>query len=343
MLKNNNYLDLAGRVLGVMQGGEGQARFTMDEWEWPTGVALYGVWKVYKKTGDGKYLDFLRQWYDGQLEKPKPHRDVNTVAPALALACLYEETKNPRYFEAILDWSGWVMNSMERTEYGGLQHMTAWNKHWQQLWDDTLFMAVLPLLKAGLLLGKPEWVEEAKYQFLFHIKYLQDRRTGLWRHGWTFDCRHNFAGAFWARGNSWFSIAAVEFLEMLGGEGGAAARFVLACLQDQMRALKKYQGECGLYNTLVDTEECYYETSASAGFAYGMLKGARLGYLPEEFRDIGMKTAEAVIGKIDADGAVQGVSCGTGMGKTLQHYKDIPVAPTAFGQGMAFLMLTELI
>jgi unsaturated rhamnogalacturonyl hydrolase len=334
-------LELAGRVLGVLEGRGGEARFTMDEWEWPTGVALYGIWKVYKKTGDRKYLDFLTQWYDRQLGKAAPHRDVNTVAPALALACLYEETREPRYLEAVLDWGGWVMGSMERTEYGGLQHMTAWNKHYQQLWDDTLFMAVLFLLKAGLLLGKPDWAEEAKYQFLIHIKYLQDKRTGLWRHGWTFDCRHNFAGAFWARGNSWFSISAVEFLEMLGD--GAAARFVLGSFQDQMKELRKYQGECGLFNTLVDTEECYYETSASAGFAYGMLKGARLGYLPEEYRDTGMKSAEAVMGQIDADGAVQGVSGGTGMGRTLQHYKDIPVRPTAYGQGLAFLMLTELI
>jgi len=37
-----------------------------------------------------------------------------------------------------------------------------------------------------------------------------------------------------------------------------------------------------------------------------------------------------------------GVSGGTGMGKNLQHYKDIIVTPTAYGQGLTFLMLTEL-
>ena len=41
-------------------------------------------------------------------------------------------------------------------------------------------------------------------------------------------------------------------------------------------------------------------------------------------------------------GAVQGVSGGTGMGHNLQHYKDIIVTPTAYGQGLTFLMLTEL-
>ena len=36
-------------------------------------------------------------------------------------------------------------------------------------------MTVLFLLKAGKVFGKEEYVDEAKYQFLFHIKYLQDK------------------------------------------------------------------------------------------------------------------------------------------------------------------------
>jgi unsaturated rhamnogalacturonyl hydrolase len=40
---------------------------------------------------------------------------------------------------------------------------------------------------------------------------------------------------------------------------------------------------------------------------------------------------------------VQGVSYGTCMGKDLEFYKKIPIAPTAYGQGLTFLMLTELI
>lgn len=49
-----------------------------------------------------------------------------------------------------------------------------------------------------------------------------------------------------------------------------------------------------------------------------------------------------MLDKIDETGAVQGVSGGTGMGCNLQHYKDIIVTPTAYGQSLTFLMLTEL-
>lgn len=63
-------------------------------------------------------------------------------------------------------------------------------------------MTVLPLAKIGKVLNRPHYIEEAKRQFLIHIKYLFDTKTGLFFHGWTFeDGGHNFAKALWGRGN----------------------------------------------------------------------------------------------------------------------------------------------
>lgn len=100
----------------------------------------------------------------------------------------------------------------------------------------------------------------------------------------------------------------------------------------------------GLFTTLIDVEETYCETSATAGIAYGVSKALRLGWLSgERYAEMGRLAAQAVIAQIDEEGAVQGVSGGTGMGHDLEHYKKIIVTPTAYGQGLAFLMLTELI
>jgi len=63
-------------------------------------------------------------------------------------------------------------------------------------------MTVLPLAKIGKVLDRPHYVEEAKRQFLLHIQYLFDAKTGLFHHGWTFEeGGHNFANAAWGRGN----------------------------------------------------------------------------------------------------------------------------------------------
>ena len=173
-----------------------------------------------------------------------------------------------------------------------------------------------------------------------HIRYLQNKVNGLFYHGWSFDRRHNFANAFWARGNAWFTAAAVELYDITKRED-AAMRMIRSAWLDQVLALWKYQRVNGLYTTLIDVEESYCETSATA---YGVLKGLRLGWLPQEpYQAMAMLSANAVLDQIDATGAVQGVSGGTGMGHDLQHYKDIIVTPTAYGQGLTFLMLTEVL
>ena len=336
------YHEMAAKVLAVLKRAEGDS-FTMDNWEWPTGVALYGIYKTYRQSGDRAVLDYLIHWYDDMLSREQqPHRNVNTVAPALTLTCLYQETGNPAYLPVIKSWVDWVMGEMPRTEFGGLQHCTVWNKHYQQLWCDTLFMVCLFLAKAGVVLERPELIDEAEYQFLIHIRYLQDKVHGLFYHGWSFDRRHNFADAFWARGNAWFTASAIELYDITG-RGNAAMRMIRAAWLDQAEALWKHQRVSGLYTTLIDVEETYCETSATAAIAYGILKGVRLGWLPaEKYEETGMLSARAVLEQIDESGVVQGVSGGTGMGHTLQHYKGIPVLPTAYGQGLTFLMLTEL-
>ena len=348
-MDKKEYQVLADKVIGMLMNNGADMKsnnhLAMDNWEWPTGVALYSLYKVYEKSGDESYLKMLEDWYAKQLAKEKaPHRNVNTVAPMLGMVCVYSVTKNEEYLPHIYSWADWVMNEMPRTQYDGLQHMTILNHHHEQLWDDTLFMAVLFLVKAGKLLGRRDWVEEAKYQFLIHIKYLQDKITGLFYHGWTFDRRHNFAEAFWARGNSWFTAGAVEFIEILDDRDDATSKYVHAAWLDQVKELQKYQGIRGFFNTLLDDESAYYETSATAAIAYGVHKGLRIGLLEGEiYEKMSENAINAVVNKIAEDGTVEGVSFGTGMGHNLQFYKDIAVRPTAYGQGLTFLMLTELI
>jgi len=340
-LKSTADLVLKRIQYDTLESGTEPKRRMMDKWEWPTGVALFGIWKTYEQSDDESIFDFLTAWYENMLAKPVPHRNVNTVAPMLALTCMYAHKHKPEWLTHIESWANWAHNEMPRTEFGGLQHITIYNKHYQQLWADTLFMTALFLLKAGLTLDRREWVEDAKYQFLIHIKYLQDRRTGLWTHGWTFDMRHSFASAFWARGNSWFTAASVELLSALP-EDDAAWRFIAEALRDQVIGLWKMQRESGLFTTLLDIENSYEETSATAGIAYGLLKGIRMKVLSETYIPMGRLAADAVLGKIAHDGTVTGVSGGTGMGFDLDHYKNIKIMPTEYGQGLTFLMLTEM-
>ncbi len=139
------------------------------------------------------------------------------------------------------------------------------------MWDDTLMMTVLPLAKIGKLLNRPQYVEEATYQFLLHVQNLMDRETGLWFHGWSYEGRHNFARARWARGNSWLTMVIPDFLELVDlPEGNAVRRYLMTVLDAQIAALAKCQDDSGLWHTLLDDPHSYPEASATAGFAYGI-------------------------------------------------------------------------
>lgn len=146
-------------------------------------------------------------------------------------------------------------------------------------------MSVLPLAQIGILLDRPQYIEEAKYQFLLHINYLMDAPSGLWFHGWEFTPNkpgvngHNFAKALWARGNCWITVAIPLFIEFMGDrlpENDPIRRQLVSAFKKQVEALVECQDESGLWHTLLVDPSSYLETSATAGFAAGMLAGIRL-------------------------------------------------------------------
>jgi unsaturated rhamnogalacturonyl hydrolase len=197
-----------------------------------------------------------------------------------------------------------------------MQHITYLEENHNQLWDDTPMMTVLPLAKIGTLLHRPHYVDEAKRQFLLHIQYLYDAPTGLFFHGWQFDDEnkdarsggslgHHFARARWARGNSWLTIAIPDFLELLdntsgGGPDDGFKVYLVNVLEAQCRALRRLQTSAGTSRTLLDMSEeegSYQEASATAGFAYGLLKSIRKRYISKkEYLDIATKAGKLFFG-----------------------------------------------
>ena len=339
-----DYRQLASLVLNRLKESKGDGRWddhlSLATWEWPQGVAMYAMFKVYLKEKDSALLDEIRAWYISHLERGLPGRNINTTAPMLGMTMLYEETGEERFREPIRAWAEWVMNSLPRTQEGGFQHITSDCINEEQLWDDTLFMTCLFLYRAGCALDREDWRNEAKYQFLLHIKYLHCDKTDLWYHGWCFSGRHHFGEAFWARGNSWITASAIDFAEWLD-EDDPVRRIVLSTWTGQCMALLRAQdASTGLWHTLLDQEDSYLETSASAAIAYGLLKGCRLGLL--SCRDEALAAVRGVISQIAPDGLVGQVSYGTPMGNDLDFYRRIPIRATAYGQGLVFLMLTEL-
>jgi unsaturated rhamnogalacturonyl hydrolase len=335
--------DVSGEFLLRLDDGRVIDTKGWNDWEWTHGIGLYGIYRYYEQSRDARSRQIIEDWFRDRFRAGPPTKNVNTMAALLTLACLYEESGNKTYLPYLEEWAEWVMHDMPRTEEGGLQHIVFNSENPQQLWDDTLMMSVLPLAKIGLVLNRPHYVGEAQRQFLVHTKYLCDRKSGLWFHGWTFAGRHNFAEALWARGNCWVTIAIPEFIELLDLPPLDPLRqFLLATLEAQAQTLAKFQDNGGLWHTLIPDAGSYLEASATAGFAYGILKSVRKGYLPERYRAVGLKAAQGVLANISADGELQNVSFGTAMGSDLDFYRKIPLTSMPYGQALAILCLGEL-
>ncbi len=342
-------LGLQKRVIDLLIGGGAKtpaalagAR-TMENWDWFQGVALFGLYQYQKTTGDAAVRGYLLSWFDGWLQKGLPEKNVNSLCPLLTLSYLYEETRNPAYKPCLDEWLEYAMRGLPRTVEGGFQHKTIDSDNDMQLWDDTLYMAVLFVAKQGVLRGDDALVQESIRQFLVHLKYLTDPVTGLFFHGWTFREKHHFAGALWGRGNAWYTAGLVDYLDIAPLPGGVKMALISA-LERQAEALLAYQDADGMWHTLLDhPESSYAEASATAGIAYGLLKSVRLGYLPrDKYHAAAMRAAEAIMGLIDADGVLQMTSGGTCVGDTLDDYRGIPLGVQPYGQSMALLMLVEL-
>lgn len=313
---------------------------SFQSWEWPQGVGLYGLARLWLHGGDPTVRVLLENWYTARIAEGLPPLNVNTTTPMLALSLLWRETRDARWKPVLDAWADRVINELPRTKEGAFEHNVSDKVNASELWDDTIFMVNLFLASFGAASGREELVQEAVRQFLVHSRYLSDPQTGLWFHGWTFDGRHNFARARWARGNAWIAAAILDLVEFAPFSSGVEA-FLVSVLESQVEALLPLQTKSGAWRTLLDDPSSYEEISATAGFGYALLKASRQGIGTPEWKQAGLKALSAVLANTGADGAVHNVSYGTRMGHDLQFYRDIPIQPTGYGQAMAILCLVE--
>ncbi|MGN0252359.1 MAG: glycoside hydrolase family 105 protein [Oliverpabstia sp.] len=335
-------------------GGEKIGFFKRDfgirEWDWPQGVGLYGLLKIMKLKNREDYRDFLYSWFKDNISAGLPSKNINTTTPLLTLVELNEIYQDKEFENLCLKWADWLMCCLPRTKEGGFQHVTSANGdrlgvrlNENEMWIDTLFMTVLFLNRMGQKYQRQDWIDESIHQVLMHIKYLCDKQTGLFYHGWTFNERNNFGGIFWCRGNSWFTLGILDYIDMFEGTMNAGLKtFIVDTYKAQVSKLKELQDpKSGMWHTVLTDNTSYLETSGSAAIAAGIMKGIRYGFLDDSYLPCVTKAVQGILNNIDEDGTVLNVSGGTGMGYNAEHYKNILIAPMAYGQSLTILALAE--
>ena len=109
----------------------------------------------------------------------------------------------------------------------------------------------------------------------------------------------------------------------------------------QLAAFEKYQDASGFWHTVIDHPETYLETSVTAGVAYGVLKGVRLGMVDRRYLPMAQRAMQAFMTNIDAQGTVLKGSGGTGVKPSPVEYNEVPYVVTPFTQGLGLMALSE--
>ena len=323
--------------------------FGIEEWDWPQGVGLYGLSMLQAYHKDKRFMDFFINWFEANIAKGLPSRNINTTAPYLTLLQILDDMPEKEKYEIMcIEQADWLIHELPKTEDGGFQHVTsgigdrnAVILNEQQLWLDTLFMAVLFLQQMGNRYNNKAWKSEAVHQVLVHIKYLYCKNNGLFYHGFSFIRNDNFGGIFWNRGNSWFTLGITIFLENADDLEPGTRQYFADTFCRHAQALRALQSPSGLFHTILDDASSYEETSGSAAIAAGLLRGIRLGFLSQDYMECAQKAICEICRQVDSDGTVLNVSAGTAMGMNPEHYKGIGIRPMAYGQALTLIALCE--
>ncbi len=311
-------------------------------WDWPCGVAYYGISQAYEKTGKEEYLTLLKDRVDELIELGLPKVwTVNACAMGHCLVSLYQATGEQKYYDILMTKVKYIREEALRFGDNVLQHTVSANNDFpEQAWADTLFMAALLMLRVGVMNKDEDMINDALNQWYWHIKFLQDSSSGFYYHGWDNIAGNHMSGIYWGRANAW----AAYTMSQVGGllpECYLYPKYmdVAGSLNEQLAALKTVQTENGLWRTVLNDESSYEEISASAGIAAAMLE--RGNVLHTKYIN---KSIKGLLDNVSVDGKVMNVSAGTAVMRDVEGYCGISRDwIQGWGQGLALAFFSTLL
>ncbi|THF74150.1 glycoside hydrolase family 88 protein [Cohnella fermenti] len=344
MNEREQWAEAAERIRAQMTANHaGNWGMDLNQWDWVPGVGLIALLEYGLEARHTDTLEQLKRWMERNWAKSAEAAVINAVAPCAIFPELYRQTGDERYRAETERMAAWLVGTAPRTREDAFEHTVTENVAFaEQVWADTVFMAVLFLARAAALLGRTDYAAEAQRQTLLHLRLLADEENGVLYHGWNCVAGNHMSAVRWARANAWIAVA----VPMIVQETQALVPVPQELKERYIRlmdGLLCYQQEDGLWSTVLDRPDFYRETSGSAGIGCGLLKALEADLLPDEARCrlAAERALAAVLAQVGPDGSVGGVSGGTPVMEDEEAYGRIPVYPTLYGQGLALMLLAQ--
>ena len=336
-----------------------QGDFRLTSYEW--GVTYSALLLAAETTGDSKYKDYVKtrlsfvaDWIPAikklkeagiyknnfpfhQQVEPKALDDGGAICAAMIRATRAGVNNDLR--PVVNHLIGYVANKEYRLQDGTL----ARNRPQKNtLWLDDLYMGVPALAEMGKLTGNNKYFDDAVKQVRHFSQRMFNKEKGVYMHGWvqTMETHPEFR---WARANGWALLTKSDLLDVLPLNHPGRA-FVLQQFKAHVKGLAAYQASNGFWHQLLDRNDSYLETSATAIYAYCIAHACNKGWIdPVAYGPMAMLAWNAVATKVNGKGQVEGTCVGTGMAFDPAFYYHRPInAFAAHGYGPVILAAAEM-
>ncbi len=272
------------------------------------------------------------------VSNPASLDDAGTMAAALIRANKVQ--KNDAYLSIIENYVDYVCNKQFRFSDGTF----ARNRPYKEtLWIDDVFMSVSLLSQLGLVTGETKYFDDAAKQIIQFADRMFNSELGLFAHGWGKNAplRPKF---HWGRANGWAFMAMVELLDVMP-ESHKDREAILSLFHRHLKGIAALQSQSGLWRQLLDKNDSYLESSASAIFIYCIAKAINSGLISAvDYGPMVVLAWNALSKKINDKGHIEGICVGTGMGFEPMFYYNRPVnIYAAHGYGPTILAGLEII
>ncbi len=337
-----------------------QGDFRLTSYEW--GVTYAGMLQAGEATGDARFTNYtakrlsfladLAPYYRAEMKKnPKIETPLRQVLAPHALddagamcAAMIKASRNgvvKSDLRPLIDnYIDYISNKEFRLADGTL----ARNRPLPNtIWLDDLFMSVPALAQMGKLTGERRYYDDAVKQVVLFSERMFNKEKGLYMHGWVQGMEPH-PQFHWARANGWAVMTMVELLDVLPQEHPGYAQ-VLGQLQAHIKGLAAYQAGEGFWHQLIDRNNSYLETSATAIYAYAIARAINKGWVDKQaYGPMVLLAWNAVATQVNAKGQVEGTCVGTGMAfdPAFYYYRPINVY-AAHGYGPVLLAGAEVI
>src|SRR4051812_2573709 len=318
---------------------KGDFRLTSYEW----GVTYSGMLAVAAATGDEKYHNYARErlrlianaypnFRALYARSPKPSNPLRQPIDPKALddagamcAAVIKLSRKDVDLKELRPLIDQYISYITTKEYRLGDGTLARNRPQKNtLWLDDLYMSVPALAQMGKLTGDKKYFDEAVKQVIQFSERMFNKEKNLFMHGWVQGMKEH-PQFHWARANGWAIMTMVDLLDVLP-ENHPGYPKILELLKAHVRGIAACQSGSGFWHQLLDRNDSYLETSATAIYVYSIARAINRGWIdPLAYAPMTMLGWNAVSTKVTDKGQVEGTCVGTGMGFDPAFYYHRPI------------------